>query len=137
MILVDTSGWLALGDRSQPQHAAAVEVYRERLRRRERFLTTNYIVAETLALMTVRTRLPRDRVLAFLQGIKTAAHVEVVHVDAELDARGWALLHSRPDKSWTLVDAVSFVVMQQRRLTEALTTDHHFEQAGFMRLLSP
>ena len=42
---------------------------------------------------------------------------------------------SRPDKEWSLVDCASFVVMQQRGLTEVLTTDHHFEQAGFVRLL--
>jgi predicted nucleic acid-binding protein len=60
-----------------------------------------------------------------------------VHIDSVLDAAGWALLKSRPDKQWSLVDAVSFVVMQQRDITEALTTDHRFEQAGFVRLLMP
>jgi len=41
------------------------------------------------------------------------------------------------DKDLSLVDCASFVVMQQRRITQALTTDHHFEQAGFVRLLKP
>jgi predicted nucleic acid-binding protein len=48
-----------------------------------------------------------------------------------------SLLQSRLDKDWSLCDAVSFVLMQQRGVTEALTTDHHFEQAGFVRLLEP
>jgi uncharacterized protein len=43
----------------------------------------------------------------------------------------------RPDKSYSLCDAVSFVLMHQRGLVEALTTDRHFEQAGFIRLLQP
>jgi predicted nucleic acid-binding protein len=43
----------------------------------------------------------------------------------------------RQDKSWSLVDCSSFVVMQQRGIVEALTTDEHFEQAGFVRLLKP
>jgi len=42
---------------------------------------------------------------------------------------------ARPDTEWSLVDCLSFVVMKQRRLTQALTTDHHFAQAGFRALL--
>jgi hypothetical protein len=48
---------------------------------------------------------------------------------------GFDLFASRPDKEWSLVDCISFVVMQQRRLKEALTTDHHFIQAGFRAML--
>jgi predicted nucleic acid-binding protein len=56
-------------------------------------------------------------------------------VDARLDAQAWQLLVDRPDKEWSLVDCASFVVMQNAKLTKALTTDPHFEQAGFVRLL--
>jgi len=45
------------------------------------------------------------------------------------------LFQRRPDKTWSLVDCASFVVMQKRGITEALTSDVHFEQAGFIRLL--
>ena len=47
------------------------------------------------------------------------------------------LLIDRADKTYSLCDAVSFVLMRQRRMTEALTTDRHFEQEGFVRLLPP
>jgi hypothetical protein len=49
--------------------------------------------------------------------------------------QGRALFAARPDKEWSLVDCISFVVMKQRRLKEALTTDRHFVQAGFRALL--
>ena len=49
---------------------------------------------------------------------------------------GLELLKKRIDKSWSLCDAVSFVLLEERSRTEALTTDHHFEQAGFVRLLA-
>ena len=52
----------------------------------------------------------------------------------ELDA-GINLYLSRPDKDWSLTDCTSFVAMQERGLTDALTADHHFEQAGFIALL--
>ena len=58
-----------------------------------------------------------------------------IPIDEQLDVRAWELLENRLDKTWSLVDCASFVVMEQRGLTDALTTDHHFEQAGFVRLL--
>jgi uncharacterized protein len=61
--------------------------------------------------------------------------VEIVHIDPALDAEAWDLLKARADKEWSLVDCASFVIMQHRGITQALTTDHHFEQAGFVRLL--
>lgn len=62
--------------------------------------------------------------------------LEVVHVDRDLATGAWTLLKDRADKHWSLVDCASFVIMQQRGLGQALTSDRHFEQAGFDRLLS-
>ncbi len=59
-----------------------------------------------------------------------------MHIDEKLDEQAWKLLETRLDKTWSLVDCASFVVMKNRGLTDALTTDRHFEQAGFVRLLS-
>jgi predicted nucleic acid-binding protein len=56
-------------------------------------------------------------------------------VDATLDEEAWQLFKSHQDKQWSLVDCTSFVFMKRRSIVEALTTDHHFEQAGFVRLL--
>jgi predicted nucleic acid-binding protein len=61
--------------------------------------------------------------------------VETVHIDATLDDRAWRHIKGRQDKEWSLVDCASFVVMQELGITEALTSDHHFEQARFVRLL--
>jgi predicted nucleic acid-binding protein len=59
----------------------------------------------------------------------------MVWVDEELHRGALALLMAGVDKTYSLCDAVSFILMRQRRITEALTTDHHFEQEGFQRLL--
>ena len=53
----------------------------------------------------------------------------------ELYRSAFDLFSQRTDKEWSLTDCISFVVMQQRGLTEALTSDGHFEQAGFKALL--
>ena len=60
---------------------------------------------------------------------------EIVHFDTDLMDRGLKLFSEREDKHWPLTDCISFVVMQDRAITEALTADHHFEQAGFGALL--
>jgi predicted nucleic acid-binding protein len=61
--------------------------------------------------------------------------LEVVWVDEELHRLAVAYLWQRPDKRYSLCDVVSFLLMQQRGISEALTTDHHFEQAGLQKLL--
>jgi len=80
-------------------------------------------------------RIARPKIIAFIEGMKASPHVDIVHVDLQLDAQAWQLFTERPDKEWSLVDCASFVVMQQRGLLEAFTTGHHFEQAGFVNLL--
>jgi predicted nucleic acid-binding protein len=59
----------------------------------------------------------------------------VVTIGAVEEKAAWQLWRSRTDKEWTLVDCTSFILMHGRGLLEAITADHHFEQAGFVRLL--
>jgi predicted nucleic acid-binding protein len=67
--------------------------------------------------------------------IRANSDNEIVPPTEELLNRGIALYDARPDKQWSLTDCISFVVMQERKLSRALTGDHHFEQAGFEALL--
>jgi predicted nucleic acid-binding protein len=62
-------------------------------------------------------------------------YVEIVWVDEKLHRQAIDLLLARPDKTYSLCDAVSFILMRQKGIREALTTDQHFEQEGFIRLL--
>jgi predicted nucleic acid-binding protein len=59
----------------------------------------------------------------------------LVASSAEVFERGCELHACRPDKGWSLTDCISFVVMEERGIHEALTGDHHYEQAGFTALL--
>jgi len=60
---------------------------------------------------------------------------QLIHADAALWQRGWQLFLERPDKDWGLTDCISFVTMEEHGITRAFTSDHHFEQAGFVRLM--
>jgi len=131
-LLLDTSGLLAFFDTGAKQHADAV-IY---MNAAPTLLTHSYVLAEFVALATARGH-SRAAMLTFVTGLQSNPDVEVVYVDETLHNDGLTFLQSRLDKTWSLCDAVSFLLMQQRGLTDALTTDHHFEQAGFVRLLKP
>jgi predicted nucleic acid-binding protein len=134
-LFVDTAGWGHLVDPTQKHHSLAATIYRSERQQGRKFITTNYVIVELVALLTSPLHIPRPSIIAFIEGLKAAPHVVIVHVDATLDKQAWQLLAERPDKEWSLVDCSSFVVMQQRGIMEALTTDHNFEQAGFVCLL--
>lgn len=77
----------------------------------------------------------RPLAIALYERVTLSARITVVDVDRSIFARGWELFRSRRDKPWSLTDCISFVVMQDRHVTDALTADRHFEQAGFRALL--
>lgn len=133
-LFVDTSGWADPILRNTPDHERMAALYADVLASGRPLVTTNYVLSELAALLTTRARAPRANILAYLRDIRTDPHVHVVHVDRGLDEQAWDLLDQMLDKEWSLVDAVSFVVMRRFGITEALTTDHHSSQAGFMHL---
>ncbi len=134
-VFADTAGLGALLADSEPRHEAAGRLVRALFAHNGRLVTTNPIICELTALAH-RLRIPHHSLVAFVDGLTASPQVDLIHIDPELQTEAWNLLKSRPDKTWSLVDCASFVVMQQRGLTEALTSDHHFVQAGFTALLA-
>ena len=129
-MLLDTSGLMCLFDQRDTRHAIATKYYDSATQR----LTHNYVFAEFVALAIAR-RAPLGNALRFIDAIHHSDEIEVVWVDTALHQRAMQLVAEREDKRWTLCDSVSFVLMGTNKIEEALTTDHNFEQAGFVRLL--
>lgn len=134
-LFIDTSGWGDLFDSNQRHHQLATTLYRTYREQGYQMVTTNYVLTELVALLTSPLHTPRPLIIDFINALKTSSFLEIAHIDPELDQQAWELLATRPDKNWSLVDCSSFVFMKQRHIAEALTADHHFEQAGFMPLL--
>lgn len=134
-LFVDTSGWASLFIHSQTYYPQAEKYFRLAIQKQQKIYTTNYVIAELVALLNSPLRVSREKVFEIVDAIKTVSYVEVIHVDKEIDTLAWKLCKSRVDKAWSLVDCSSFIVMQKLDIQEALTTDQHFEQAGFIRLL--
>lgn len=129
-MLLDTSGLMCLFDQREFRHASATDLYSSGNQR----LIHNYVLAEFVALAIAR-RAPLTDALRFIEAIHRSNEIKTVWVDQGLHERAMRLLIEREDKLWTLCDAVSFVLMNDNGLDQALTTDHNFEQAGFVRLL--
>jgi len=129
-ILLDTSGLLCCLDAAEVRHHDAITYLEAGLLK----VTHNYVLVEFVALAHAR-KYPRHIALSFVADIATHPDVEMLWVDEERHAAGLAMLQAQLDKSYSLCDAISFLLMTERAVKDALTTDRHFEQAGFRRLL--
>lgn len=127
-VFADSSYWLAILNPNDELHAAARKITLE-----GRLVTTAAVQLEVMDAFSA----PRHRPLAltFWQATATHSDVAVIPLDADLMVRSVALFEERRDKAWSLTDCVSFVVMRDRGITAALTSDRHFEQAGFRATL--
>ncbi len=134
-LFVDTSGWASWADRTQTHHAGALAALDRLWDGGGTAVTTNWVLVELTALMTSPLRISKPEQVRFFEKLFAEPTVLVLPIDPDLEASAWLLWKTRPDKNWTLVDCASFVVMRRRGLSEALTTDHHFDQAGLRRLL--
>lgn len=126
-LFVDTFYFIALLEQSDLNHARVVEYAREVKYRQ--FVTTRWVLAETAnAFSRVKTR---GVAAAFLSAFATSPNVKVIENSDRLFENGFELYTLRIDKDWSLTDCISFVVMKENSLCDALTGDHHFKQAGF------
>ena|SRR5579859_311849 len=130
-IFADTFYFLALLSPSDRAHGKAVAFTSTNT---FCMVTTEWVVTE-LADGLANTRHGRTEFLATLADLQADAGVTIVSCDHALMGEGVQFYAQRPDKEWSLTDCISFIVMQKQDITEALTGDHHFEQAGFVALL--
>lgn len=130
-MLLDTSGLLCFLHKDEPQHGKAVELLSTTSRV---LLTHSYVLAELVALALVRG-FSRSTVLLYTLELLGNLNVQIIWVDELLHREAMDLLLARQDKTYSLCDSISFVLMRKRGIMEALTTDKHFEQEGFTRLL--
>lgn len=126
----DTFYYLALLSKSDAAHHRAIEFAKER---HLRTITSDWIITEVGdALAGSATR---HRFGPFVQKLYASPYVTIVPFSRDLLHRGIGRYANRPDKDWPLTDCISFIVMEEHGLTDALSGDHHFEQAGFRLLL--
>ena len=133
-VFIDTAAWIALINSRDNLHTQAKQV-RHKLRQQNALLvTTEFVLLEVAdAFCDSSTRM---QAVSFIDGLESLAILQIVSIERSLFTEGWLLYKQRPDKDWSLTDCISFVVMSQENIVQAFTSDHHFEQAGFIKLLS-
>jgi predicted nucleic acid-binding protein len=130
-LFLDTAYALALLNRRDRYHNAARGLF-ERVRRAREVWTTEAVLIEVGNSLA---RLNRAEAVIFIRSCYEAPNMRVVAVDTSRLRRAVQRYEERSDKSWGLTDCLSFEVMEDHALTEALTADVHFEQAGYRILL--
>lgn len=132
-VFLDTAYAIALSVASDAHHERAVALAEQLEADATRMITTRAVLLEIGNALSKQRY--RPAAVALLDALEQDSQVEIVALSDALYAQALELFRNRPDKDWGLIDCVSFVVMQERGLTEALTTDEHFAQAGFKPLL--
>jgi predicted nucleic acid-binding protein len=132
-VFVDSAAWIALLHSADSLHARAVVEYKLKIDEGRLLVTTSMVLVEVASAFSAPAR--RHLAVELDRRYRETRIGEIVWIGKELYERSWQLYRERSDKGWSLVDCASFIVMQDRGITEALTSDHHFEQAGFKTLL--
>jgi len=127
---LDTGAIYAFVNKNDLDHKKVVQAYFDT----EYFLTHSAVMMETVSLLVkrIRKRVALDIVSALFRSPK----VEIVHVDATIAQQAWHRCEKYGDKDWDWIDCVSFELMTQRGVRDALALDKHFVQAGFRVLVS-
>lgn len=131
---VDTGCWIALLNRRDNLHKTADTIYKRRMESGSSLVTTSSVLTETFNALANPAFKPS--VTAFRRRLESSPRVEIVFVDPVLWSRGWNIYEQRLDKAWSLTDCISLAVMKEREISDALTADHHFVQAGYHALLA-
>ena len=124
---VDTSAFLAVLDKNDDHHIKAKTIWLELLKNKTQFVTTNFVLLETIAIL--QNRIGIDAVQAFNHAIYPL--LDIIWIDKHLHDNGVSSVLIAGRKKLSLVDCISFNVMRQRDLQSVFTFDKHFSQQGF------
>jgi len=113
------------------------EYQREAVSLSHKYENSSFIITDTV-LLEIGNALARNfkkQAIQIIENFRSSVNVEIVHLNSDLFNRAFQYFKTRLDKTWTLVDCISFEVMKEKGITDVLTVDRHFEQAGFNRLM--
>jgi len=127
-LFVDTAAWIGLEVVNDQNHQAALQ-FRQRSGRTYRWVTTNWIIWETVTWL--RRRVDHAAAVRFGERVWASSRLDVVSVTSDHEAGAWKIFRRYRDKDFGFVDCSSFAVMQALRIDVAFSFDTHFRQAGF------
>ena len=129
-VFIDTVYWLALVNKNDHWHKQALE-WSTRIA--DPLVTTDAVLTEVADALCRADR--RRWAVDVIEAIRSDRTITSVPGSVKLFTESFKLYTARPDKDWSLTDCMSFVVMKNRKIEQALTADTHYVQAGFRALL--
>jgi hypothetical protein len=132
-VFLDTGFAIALLSPRDQYHAAALRLAAEIRRQGKKIITSDAVLLEIGAALAKLTF--RPAAVKLMDGLRADPNVEIVPLDSRLFEVAYRLFRERPDKEWSLTDCISFIIMQERHISQALAADEHFKQAGLIPLL--
>ncbi|MEE9395995.1 MAG: type II toxin-antitoxin system VapC family toxin [Methylococcales bacterium] len=132
-VFLDTAYAIALSSEKDEYHERAIDLAGKLEQASTRLITTRAVQLEIGNALSKQRY--RHAAVQLLDSLEADPTVEIITLSETLYAQAFQLYRERRDKEWGLVDCTSFVVMKERNITEALTTDEHYQQAGFRVLL--
>ena len=132
-LFVDTGAFIALADADDENHKRAAAFYRDARERGVRFVTTNFVVCETLNYL--RARISHHIAVLFLENLKKSGFIEIVTVTSSVEEEAFAIFKRYADKDFSFTDCTSFSMMRSFKLKNAFAFDKHFQQFEGIRHL--
>lgn len=134
-VFVDTSGLYALVEKNDAHHRAARRAVEDLLRGGRKLVLTDYIVDETTTLANARSG--KRVAMRVLDLLEQSAGIRIEWVGSLRFEATTTFFRKHADRGYSFTDCTSFIVMSELELTQALTTDKHFPEAGYEALLLP
>ena len=133
-VFLDAAYVIALSSPKDQYHYRA-KLIAERLEvESTRIITTRAVILEIGNALSKQKY--RRAAVELLDSLEEDPNVMIIPLTENLYRRSFKMFRERGDKEWGITDCISFVVMKDRNLADALTTDDHFKQAGFRTLLT-
>ncbi len=132
-LFVDSGAFIALVDAGDQNHEAARVFFGDMTARGAQFVTTNFVVCETMNYL--RARVSHKAAVTFLEGLRKSTRFEVISVGPHVEDAAFAIFQEYTDKDFSFTDCTSFAVMKSLKIRKAFAFHRHFGQiAGFARL---
>ena len=131
-LFLDANFVIALEISDDQHHQEAARYWRTLIETSFSLVTTSYVLDEIVTFLNRKRQ--HDKAVKVGNNLLAASHIEMIHVDEALFYEGWRYFGQHADKTFSLTDCISFVLMEKLGIFEALTFDKHFVQAGFGKL---
>ena len=132
-LFVDTGAFIALADADDENHKSAAAFYRDAREKGARFITTNFVVCETLNYL--RARISHHIAVIFLENLKKSGFIEIATVTPSVEEEAFTIFKRYADKDFSFTNCTSLSVMKSLKLKNAFAFDKHFEQFEGIRRL--